>query len=53
MIRARYPGKCAACGESFDEGDLIGQVDGDWCCENCCAEYAGQARFFDNDGGDD
>lgn len=35
MIPARYPGKCPGCGERIEEGDLIGKVDGDWCCEGC------------------
>lgn len=48
VIRARYPGKCADCGEPFEEGDVIGQVDGEWCCEDCVQD-SGQTGFFEND----
>lgn len=35
MIPARFSKKCPGCGERIEEGDEIGKVDGDWCCEEC------------------
>ena len=39
MISARYSGKCPGCGDPIEEGDTIGRVDGDWCCEGCLQEH--------------
>jgi hypothetical protein len=37
MIPARFDGRCS-CGEPISEGDPIGLVDGEWCCEACVDE---------------
>lgn len=39
MIEARYDGKCPGCGEQIKEGDDIGLVDREWCCEACVEEH--------------
>lgn len=39
MIRARFESECKACERVIEEGELIGQVDGDWCCEECVREH--------------
>lgn len=39
MIHARFDGRCKACGMDIEEGDLIGLVDGEWCCQDCVEEY--------------
>ena len=39
MVRrfyARYEGTCAACFEHIYEGDYIGYIDDEVCCEDCC-----------------
>jgi hypothetical protein len=36
---AGFSGKCPGCGEQIAEGDAIGLVDGDWCCEDCVDEH--------------
>jgi hypothetical protein len=36
MIDAGYRSTCA-CGHQIEEGDPIGQVDGEWVCEDCVA----------------
>ena len=48
-FEARYPGRCEACGDSFDEGDAIRyDDDDDLVGEDCCGFfYAG-----DDDGSD-
>lgn len=33
---ARFPGECHQCFEPFEEGDEIGYVDDQICCEICC-----------------
>lgn len=33
---ASYPGGCSECGEDFDEGDRVGYVDDELCCDDCC-----------------
>lgn len=33
---ARYDGECAECYADIAEGDEIGYVDGEICCESCC-----------------
>ena len=42
MIAAKYDGKCPGCGEPIEEGDRIGCVDGDWCCESCVEDAGGE-----------
>jgi hypothetical protein len=39
MIRARFETECKACEQPIEEGALIGQVDGLWCCEACVREH--------------
>jgi hypothetical protein len=39
MIRARFETECNACERVIAEGDLIGRVDGEWCCEDCVREH--------------
>lgn len=39
MIAARFDGKCPSCEKRIDEGDQIGLVDGEWCCEECVEEH--------------
>lgn len=38
MIEAGFDSVCA-CGARIREGDPIGRVDGEWCCEACVAEW--------------
>lgn len=52
VISAGYSGKCPGCGNPIEEGDAIGLVDGDWCCEDCVDEN-GEALSFDYDEGDE
>lgn len=42
MIQARYTTKCPGCGERIEEGENIGMVDGDWCCEMCVTDNHGE-----------
>lgn len=44
MISAHYSTKCPGCGEQIEEGDPIGLVDGDWCCEECVDENGEDQR---------
>ncbi len=44
MIQARFSNRCPGCGEDICEGDIIGKVDGEWCCE-VCVESAGGDDF--------
>jgi hypothetical protein len=37
---ARYDGHCVPCGTAFDEGDAVGYVDDELCCEDCYDEAA-------------
>lgn len=39
MIRARFEIECKACERPIEEGELVGRVDGLWCCEQCVAEH--------------
>lgn len=39
MISARFDGKCKCCEMEISEGDQIGRVDGEWCCESCVEEH--------------
>ena len=32
---AKYPGRCADCGDDIDEGDEIGYIDDEICCGDC------------------
>lgn len=37
-FRARYPGRCAACGQGFSEGDLVSYTEDDTLIgRECCA----------------
>lgn len=38
VIEAGFDSVCA-CGARIREGDPIGRVDGEWCCEACVAEW--------------
>ena len=38
MITAGYETRCPGCGWLIREGDSIGLVDGEWCCEDCCED---------------
>lgn len=42
-FEARYPGRCAGCGEHFPAGDLVAKgvdaVDGGWVAQ-CCSPVA-------------
>lgn len=40
MIAARFDTTCPSCEESIYEGDRIGLLDDEWCCE-ACVEAAG------------
>lgn len=42
MIDACYSEKCPGCGEWIHEGDPIGVVDGEWCCESCVEDAGGE-----------
>lgn len=35
---ASFPGECSECAERFDEGDRIGYVEDELCCDDCCAD---------------
>lgn len=35
MIAARFDGECPSCEGPIYEGDKIGLLDGEWCCEQC------------------
>jgi hypothetical protein len=39
LVPARYPGRCAACGDRWEPGDLIRHDDDEdgWVCEACGA----------------
>lgn len=43
MILARFDGRCKSCERDIAEGDEIGLVDGEWCCEECVQEYGEDA----------
>jgi hypothetical protein len=49
VIIARYSGKCPGCGERIEEGDPLGKVDGDWCCEVCVNSH-GEDEWERDDG---
>lgn len=36
---AAYPGECSECGLDFMDGDEIGYVDDEICCEECCEQF--------------
>lgn len=38
MFLARYDGRCPGCDEPIYEGDRVGWVDGEVCCEDCVGE---------------
>ena len=41
-VRARYPGRCAACGSRFRAGSRIGRVpEFGWCCSHCVRQPSG------------
>jgi hypothetical protein len=41
VISAGYEGRCS-CGKAIHEGDPIGKVDGEWCCQDCVDEMGGE-----------
>jgi hypothetical protein len=47
MITARYEGRCPGCGEPIEEGDQIGMVDEEWCCERCVEDAGEDANPHD------
>jgi hypothetical protein len=38
IFPAAYGGTCGCCGLDFDEGDPIGYLDDEICCEDCVLE---------------
>ncbi len=44
MIQARHDSRCGGCENAIEAGDMIGKVDGEWCCE-VCVESAGGDDF--------
>ena len=47
MISAKWASKCPGCGELIEEGDRIGRVEGDWCCEVCVEDNGGEDKHDD------
>lgn len=43
MVTATYDSRCGLCDGMIEEGEPIGRVDGEWCCEDCIAE-SGRVR---------
>ncbi len=41
MIQARHSSRCGGCEIAIEEGDMIGKVDGEWCCELCVVSAGG------------
>lgn len=44
VIRARFELECKGCEREVAEGELIGRVDGLWCCEDCVREHGEDDR---------
>lgn len=42
MIRATFDSMCPGCGNVIEEGDEIGRLDGEWCCEVCVEDAGGE-----------
>ena len=42
MATAAYNEMCPGCGDPIDEGDRIGLVDAEWCCEDCVRRNGGE-----------
>jgi hypothetical protein len=42
VIPAGFESACACCGEWIIEGEAIGKLDGEWCCQVCIDEAGGE-----------
>jgi hypothetical protein len=38
MIVAGFTSRCPGCDATIHDGDSIGLVEGEWCCEECVTD---------------